>query len=172
MNQALVLAPLLLLHHYVQSFSVCTSDVYVHILFPPLFLPFCLKHVHESLLFMLCCLPFWKCSAWHEECSIVVSVFQRRKSVSALPREWLIFPGFVFSPIYFSRVTLRLPSPSFPLGPSVLSSLRSSDFFLSPLCFHLFSPLLLSSLFIWEYVWQKSSLGATLPLSCEDQWWH
>lgn len=60
--------------------------------------------------------------------------FQGRKSVSVFPREWLIFPGFVFSPIYFNRVTLQLPSPSLPLCHCILSShLLFKIFFPHPL---------------------------------------
>lgn len=42
------------------------------------------------------------------------SVFHRKKIVSVLPKEWLIFPGFVFLSIYFNRVTLQLTSPPHP----------------------------------------------------------
>lgn len=64
------------------------------------------------------------CGARYKEYSIVFIVFskEKKKSVSLLPREWLIFPGFVFLPIYFSRVTLALVT-LFSRLPFLLSSL-------------------------------------------------
>lgn len=99
--------------------------------------PFCLKHTHVSL--------------WSVSCFC----FQRKKnSICSLKGEWLIFPGFSFLPIYFSRVTLQLPSLS------VFQSLLSSPDFssLAP-SFHLFSLFQLPSLLVcvakiqpWGYI--------------------
>lgn len=113
-DQTSVFSLLLLPHHHVYNPTLCTTDAHTHIQFAfSLFL----KHVHASL-----------SSACYIACYCHHSVFQRRKSVSVLPREWLIFPGFFSLPIYFSRVTLQLPSPSFPLRLCVLWSPVSPDF--------------------------------------------
>lgn len=167
---------LLLPHHHLKSCSVCISKMHIHIVFFSLFPPpisSCLPQTCTCIrLIYLCYVAFHFDNVLLGKSNVFIV---GEKSVSVLPREWLIFPSFVFSPIYFIRLTLQLPIivffPSAFCSP--LSSPVSPDFlfyFLLPLsasiCFHF------SSLPLYSHVWQKSSLGATLPLSCEDQWWH
>ena len=67
---------------------------------------------------------------------------RKKKSVSVISREWLIFPGFVFLPIYFSRVSP--PPPLFFC--SLVSSVTFVQIFLhclfSSICFLLCSSTL------------------------------
>lgn len=118
MNQTSVISPLLLPHHLVHSppLPVCTPDTNTHtqFAFSLLLSPFCLKHVHASVSSVYFILPF-----------IIIAFPEEKISICFLKGEWLIFPGFAFLPIYFSRVTLWLLSPP-PLFSFVFSSLISS----------------------------------------------
>lgn len=136
-----------------------------HVCFSPIHLifPFSLSHTHShgsSHLFMLYCLvslPY--CSLKEKTCS--VSPWGTTHS------SWL--PLFTY--LLYRRDSQL---PLLPLCLCVclprLPCLQTSPFLST-------SPFLLSHLFPLlqlppsaKYVWQKSSLGATFPLSCEDQW--
>lgn len=94
--------------------------------------------------------------------SIVVMVFSKGEN------RYLFTQGndsfFLALPFYLFILVEWLSSSRHPLFPLCLCVPFSH---LPPsICF------LFGSFPLYSYVWHKSSLGATLPLSCEDQWWH
>lgn len=105
--------------------------------------------------------------------SIVVIVSKEENQYPLSQEGMTHFSWLCLLPIYFSRVTLQLPSSSFPL--LSLCSLLSSPVRSASVCF-LFCSFPLCLHMCGERKGgegkKKSSLGATLPLSCEDQWWH
>lgn len=153
MYKILLFVPAPQMHTY--TFTVCSA-------FSLLSHPFCLKHVLASLSFVYVILP-----------SIVVIVFFKGENQYLFSQGNDSFFLALSFCLFVLAEWLQLPSLSFPLSLcSLLSSPVSPDFSSSTIFFHLLSLFQLSSLLVCEYVWQKSSLGATLPLSCEDQWWH
>lgn len=139
---------LLLPHHHLKSCSVCISKMHIHIVFFSLFPPPISSFLPQTCtcirLIYLCYVAFHFDNVLLGKSNVFIV---GEKSVSVLPREWLIFPSFVFSPIYFIRLTLQLPIiVFFPLcllfSPLISCFSRFFILFSSPtLCFHLFSLL-------------------------------
>lgn len=150
MNQTVVISLLLSPHHSYNPISPCLYPRCTHSLLSSFF---CVKHVHMSFSSIFCCLL-----------SLSQYFLREYTRICSCKRDWVIF-FFFFLPISFSRVTLHLPpapcSLQFGAFFSHLQFLSICFLFCSfPLC-------------LWVCVCGKTfSLEATLPLSCEDQWWH